>query len=515
MEIDSIALRNNGRKYVWQFNNGDLPWGYDSDHAGIFNPLVSGGIYSYTSEGSSFSFSPSMYPASRVVSNVNDTLVIRLRATLISGVNDSMTICLFWKRPRDNYAKADNPWSTVSFKVKYTGSWQDIRIPLNGPMVKKENGGWVTGDTLDRLRLDYKSPEVISCSYKGPSEYIGSTGTSMASPVVAGLAALILQKYNGFLQQNNTLYGKNLNIHDHPLWNSSVRGILIHTATDMVNNADANDPAANNPDFVSSGYQQCTIYGVGPDWATGWGLVNAVKALDYTVPNDRFFEGILAQGQTRVFKVQMPSGLPNARFTLCWDDPNQDITHDETNAYNKKLVNDLNIYARNVSTGRVVYPWTLSDNGMHGTTIPSNGVDPVTPDFIRNHPAVRGIDTLNNVEVIDIANPEAGQWEIVVSGRILQHQSYETTINGIFQDFSLIYDVKPGNLDYNLDYSSVYQITSGSPVNLSFLNRIFFRNSSQTSVESGAVFNATSGKEIVIRPNFIAKYGSSVVLKAN
>jgi hypothetical protein len=497
VDIDSISIINNGVKKTWDFNDGNKT--FSDGMNDVISTNVSGGIYSFTTGPGSdcFMFSQPLVP--QIISSVNDTLVLRMKATPANAAIDSMTIGIMLKRPSDSYIKM----TTVSKVVHSISSWQIIYIPLTGDqLVTFDNGGWVDGDTIEKIRLDFSCPThgLMSLGTHDPlSSYVYESGTSMASPVVAGVAALMMQQYGTYLKTQNTRNGTNYTIHKNPMWNSTVRGIIIHTATDMVDLTGASNQVPN-PDFLANGYSVTDIYTQGPDWATGWGMVNPVKALEYTNPKVRFFESSIDVGQLKTYNFTVPSSSSpsNARITLCWDDPAKGGTNDKSTAFEKKLVNDLDVYVKNVATGQIIRPWTLYQTAaMHGNadTLPANGIDPITPDMIRNNPAVRGIDTLNNVEVIDIANPASGVWQIVVSGKSIPMD--QSTESGINQDFSLIFDITP---DISTPYNLTATAVSKSQINLSWKDKT-------TGTTSGFYIERATGTGAFAQ---IANVGSTV-----
>ena len=122
---------------------------------------------------------------------------------------------------------------------------------------------------------------VLSCSYT--DEYVERNGTSMAAPAVAGTLASLLQHYRRTFSTDGEFLP------------STARAILVHTAEDL---------------------GKC-----GPDFAYGYGLIDAVAAAEAVGNGDFLEEQIVLQGQIDEYTVALPQGLEEFRATLAWDDP--------------------------------------------------------------------------------------------------------------------------------------------------------------------------------------------------
>ena len=189
---------------------------------------------------------------------------------------------------------------------------------------------------------------VTSCEIGG--EYVTYCGTSMATPTVAGLAALLLQDMREQLPDRPT-----------PL-NSTVKILLTHNATD--------------------------IAAPGPDYQSGYGSVRIQRTIDFTRTGN-FREQSLDQGEAASFLVRVDAGETTLKITLAWDDV------PGTANVNQALINDLDLVVYDPSQTRH-YPWTLNPNypaALAG----------------RNQP-----DHLNNIEQVLVDNPIAGHWTVVV-----------------------------------------------------------------------------------------------------
>jgi len=248
----------------------------------------------------------------------------------------------------------------------------------------------------------------------------------MASAVTTGAIALVLEQYA-------TTYGVDLDAK--PPLPSTLRGIMIHSATDKTE--DPTTPwSLSNEDGAVHAYP-------GPDFATGWGMINAKAAVD-VVANRYLVESKLPTGcsaDTYVFTVQ-PGATGTLHITLAWDD----IAGDVAAPYaDPKLVNDLDLVLTDPS-GAKHYPWQLGHKIVDaaGNAIPNEAQVCGTPITVQRRfmpvpnpkyvsagnaanvnetlPAASalqatqgGRDHLNNIEVVD-APAIAGTWIAEVSG---------------------------------------------------------------------------------------------------
>lgn len=186
------------------------------------------------------------------------------------------------------------------------------------------------------------------------------SGTSMSTPVVSGAIALLLQE------------SKKLKIKMTP---ASVKAILAQTAQDV------------------HGVDQSYI---GPDFATGWGIVDIKKALDLLRNNGLTRSALfgVGEGQAWIQTFNVPDRLPEIRFTLAWSDPPY-----RPDIHNKILRNDLDLVLI-APNGEEFTPWVLDHNN------PNKGAK-------RNG----GKDSVNNIEQVSVLNPITGTWKVKVSSQ--------------------------------------------------------------------------------------------------
>ncbi|MCB0451463.1 MAG: S8 family serine peptidase [Aequorivita sp.] len=216
---------------------------------------------------------------------------------------------------------------------------QDATINPDGSLNSvTRNAGSSEGPTDDyRIKPDImgNGTSLYSTLETSDSAYGNLTGTSMASPNVAGTLLLLQEHY--------------VNLHSSFMRAATLKGLALHTADDVA-------PA-------------------GPDAQTGWGLMNAKKAAE-TLTTAAASSGsaiveelTLAQGQTYQITVQA-NGVDPLMASISWTDLAGTVNNG-TNSNTPALVNDLDI---RLSNGTTFTPWRL--NAVNSNTKGDNTVDP-------------------------------------------------------------------------------------------------------------------------------------------
>lgn len=182
--------------------------------------------------------------------------------------------------------------------------------------------------------------------------YSFNTGTSMASPAVAGGLALLYQHYRQLNSGNNPKAGL-------------MKALLCNGATDLGN--------------------------AGPDYSYGFGWMNLLRSAIMLEKNNYFINSI-ATGSTQDQVITVPAGTAQLKVMLYWNDTAASVLASQA------LVNDLDLEVLDPSSN-IVFPFLLD-------TVPANV----------NNPAGTGVDHINNIEQVVIQNPVAGNYTLRVKG---------------------------------------------------------------------------------------------------
>ena len=254
------------------------------------------------------------------------------------------------------------------------GSVKDVSRDSNGQYTGGGNlEGYSSRGPVDDGRI---KPDIVAngsglLSTNGTSNGSRtSSGTSMAAPNASG-SAILIQDY--FHKRFNENY----------LRAATLKALIIHSATDTNN--------------------------TGPDYATGWGILDAHAAANIIknyADNPGTFaiqERSLGNNQSFTHTFTWDGSSPIRATLNWWDTPGAaKSSSGSDNNRTPDLVNDLNITIT-APNGDVHYPYVMP--------FVTNGFN--SADF--STPATTGVNTTDNCEQIYIANPaQAGSWTITI-----------------------------------------------------------------------------------------------------
>ncbi|WP_267740756.1 S8 family serine peptidase [Myroides injenensis] len=242
--------------------------------------------------------------------------------------------------------------------------------PTNDFRIKPD----ITARGINIVSTGYENPYTVSDK---PSNemYARLSGTSMASPAVAGIISL---------WQEWEIENKKF-----PLRAASIKAVMIQSASYLKGNK--------------------------PNHETGWGLINAEKGVrllqNIANGNALLDESTLFNSSVYKREIEVVEEGQGLMITLSWTDPEKEnkglISYSDQIDYS--LVNDLDL--RVYKDGVEYFPWYLNK------------------DF-NDLEALKGDNDTDNIEKIDIPNAEVGSYEIVVS--------HKNSLKYGKQDFSVL-----------------------------------------------------------------------------
>jgi hypothetical protein len=285
-----------------------------------------------------------------------------------------------------------------------TGGCERVRHPVNAPFrsvgitASAKNILTVGATDGNRVVAGYSSrgpaadgrikPEIVArggTEFSGvfstlPNNSYGTTnGTSMSTPTVTGITALLTEQWKRFTGGANPS-------------GQMLKAVLLATADDL-----------GNP---------------GPDYSYGFGFANAKAAVDLLRDDanggTRIRMGTIAHGA----RVELPLAINTSqtlRVLVTWPDPDVLIFDDaEFEIASVALVNDLDLKVIDPS-GAEVLPYVL---------------DKTTPTAA----ATRGVNAIDNTELVEIRNAVPGNYKIVLTAKIRDNreatQKYVIVSNG-------------------------------------------------------------------------------------
>jgi hypothetical protein len=209
--------------------------------------------------------------------------------------------------------------------------------------------------------------QVLSTTLSGG--YGNNQGTSMSSPAVAGVAALLVEQYRKTFSTDPDAV--------------TLKALIVGGADDL-----------GRP---------------GPDYTFGFGLLNAKASADLIINNDgRGINNVtLGNGQTTEFPLVLTAPQSKMRVVMQWGDPAIPYTVGNEIA-DKALVNDLDLKLIGPD-GTEHLPYVLDKTQLEAN-------------------ATRGVNTVDNTEMIEVANAPAGVYRAIVTGKTVAQGTQRAVI---------------------------------------------------------------------------------------
>jgi hypothetical protein len=440
VHIDYIRILDDNNVVVvsWDFNTaGDTEGWFQLERYEIYNVQVSNGdlSFAYYAARNGYGF----VEGPNLAAEESHSIEMRYRIDLPpSAFPFSQTASFLWHtKGSGDYVDGD-----IQFTLAVDSQYHVVSIPIGKEGRELDEnfrpiglGGWQ--GVIDRFRIDPGTGLHIVSPLSGDGAYVHLNGTSMAAPAVTGVVAIMFETF---------VKTQGIKLDINPPLPSTIKGILIQTATDLVHKV-TDDRDSLNPDTGTA-----VLYYEGPDFATGYGLVNAPAAVNFVAEaTTKSVESQLDHNQTEVYEINVAAGVPELKVTLVWDDVEADPAVGDQRL--SRLRNNLDLVLRSPS-GHWYYPWRLDPLPVAtcGDSGPGCGaVDPIKPADIR--PAYRGPDARNNVEQVQVNKPQMGKWQVFVFGFGVKvpKQSYSVVANLLLTKIEPGPPDRPKHGDFNGD----------------------------------------------------------------
>lgn len=332
----------------------------------------------------------------------------------------------------------------VAKNILTIGAVNDIPAGYSAPanVVMTGFSGWgPTDDGRIKPELVANGVDLFSPIATSDNAYDIYSGTSMATPNVAGSIGLLLQH-----QRNN--YSNVV------LRASTMKALLIHTA----------DEAGPDP---------------GPDYMYGWGLVNIRHAADLIETSANHCINISEYNLTQNEVIEIPvvkDAGNELRVTICWNDPAGTPPAASLNPTNRMLVNDIDL--RVIGGGTTYFPWMLNrDNPANSATHGDNIVDNVEQVVVNS--SYNGIYTirishkgtlLNNSQIVSV----------IISGNEDINSTINVDYHNLFEDMSFWAHDDISSTSTSIDVGGDITFIAGNSIRLK----------SGFTVKNGAYLNA-------------------------
>jgi len=212
-----------------------------------------------------------------------------------------------------------------------------------------------------RIKPEISAQGAVVYSTYPTNTYFKNSGTSMASPAVAGGLVLLYQRYRQLHSNANPK-------------NGLMKALICNGATDKGN--------------------------IGPDYTYGFGWMNLLRSVKMLEQNN-YINDSVANADSNYHSITVPANTAQLKIMLYWNDPAAAVLASHT------LVNDLDLEVFDPSSTKY-FPALLD-------TIPANV----------NNTATTGADHINNIEQVVINNPTPGTYSVKVRGTAVTQNPWQ------------------------------------------------------------------------------------------
>lgn len=269
---------------------------------------------------------------------------------------------------------AGNNWTTITGGYKAGKNVMTCANLRNQDQLENSSSRGPTADGRIKPDISANGYRQLSTDENNTNQLGG--GTSAACPSIAGITTQLYHAYRELNSQADP---------ESPL----IKATMLNSAEDLLD--------------------------VGPDYETGWGRVNALRAVR-VLENNWYTSSTIAQGNANQHTISVPSGLGQLKVMVYW------LDYAGNPAASTDLVNNLNM---TVTRGGTTYnPWVLNPNNP-------------------GSPATTGVDNLNNMEQVVVNNPTSGTYTVNVAGASVPQgpQKYYVVWSFIDDDIEVTYPI--------------------------------------------------------------------------
>jgi len=285
-----------------------------------------------------------------------------------SGSDCPANFCTGGCEPQLHHKNA--PWDTMTI----TGNGKNVlavgalQVPEPTAVIASFSSRGPSKD--GRVKPDVVARGTSVLSTLPGSTYGRSSGTSMSAPVVTGVSAIVAEQWQKTFGARPAV--------------AELRGVILAGTQDL-----------GNP---------------GPDYTFGYGIVNAKASADLIIADGGTrsqIANVLVSQNARIERNVTVTATQNLRVLVTWADPS--VVLQGNDAFEAKaLVNDLDVQVIGPD-GTTYLPWVLDKVNYEA-------------------PATKGVNVVDNTELIDITNAAPGVYKVVILGKNVRSGGSQTAV---------------------------------------------------------------------------------------